>query len=134
MPLAADRNTPRREGEFVVVPVEADAKIFAGAVVCANAAGNAVPGTTATGLKCIGRAEEQADNTGGVAGDKTVRAMRGVFKYKNAGADPVGAAGLYDDCYVVDDETVAATDGTGARSRAGKVLGVEDAAVWVEIR
>lgn len=133
MPLAADRNTPRRKGEFVVIPVEADTKIYAGSIVCANAAGNAVPGSTAVGLKCIGRAEEQADNTSGVAGDITVRVMRGVFKYKNSGADPVDAAGLYGDCYIVDDETVAATDGAGTRSRAGKVLGVDTDGVWVEI-
>jgi hypothetical protein len=38
----ADRNTPERLGEVFVDPVAAATKIFAGTIVCLNAAGNAV--------------------------------------------------------------------------------------------
>lgn len=39
MPLAADRNTPMKDAELIGVSVAANAKIFAGALVVANAAG-----------------------------------------------------------------------------------------------
>ena len=34
--------------------------------------------------------------------------------------------------YIVDDETVAKTDGTATRSAAGKVVGLDSDGVWVE--
>jgi hypothetical protein len=90
-----------------------------------------VPGATAVGLKAAGRAEEYVANAG-LDGAATVRVRRGAFKWKNAVADAVAQANVLGDCYVVDDETVAKTDGTGARSKAGKVLAVESDGVWVE--
>lgn len=134
MPLGSDRNTPVRTGELLHLPVAANAKIYAGALVALNTGGYAVPGSTTTGLKAAGRAEEQADNTGGADGARWITVRRGVFKFANSGTDPVGQAHVLGDCYIVDDQTVAATDGTGTRSRAGKVLGVEADGVWVEIR
>lgn len=134
MALSKDRNTPRREGDFLVLDVAANTKIFAGALVVVNASGYAAPGSTATGLKAAGRAEEQVDNIGGAAGAKSVTVRRGVFKFKNAAADPVGIARILDTCYIVDDETVAASSGTGTRSAAGKVVGIDPDGVWVEIR
>jgi len=35
-------------------------------------------------------------------------------------------------CYIVDDETVAKTNGTNTRSAAGTVVGVESDGVWVQ--
>ena len=133
MALTADRNTPMKDGQLVVVPVAANAVIYAGALVVADANGYAAPGSTATGLTYLGRAEEQVDNTGGANGDKTVEVRRGkAFKFKNDGADPVTQASLGGVCYIVDDDTVAATDGTGTRSAAGTVVGIDSDGVWVE--
>ena len=39
MPLATDRNTPMKDGELIPVPVAANAKIYGGALVVANATG-----------------------------------------------------------------------------------------------
>ena len=133
MPLTADRNTHRREGEILVLGVAAAAKIFAGALVVANAAGYAAPGSTALGLKAVGRAEAQADNTGGANGAVTVEVRRGVFKFANQANDKVTAAHLLSDCYIVDDATVAATDASGTRSPAGIVVGVDSDGVWVAV-
>lgn len=132
--LTKDRNTPARDGVMLSLPVAADAKIYAGSLVVVNAAGYAAPGSTALNLKAVGRAEEYVDNTGGANGAKTVLVKRGIFKFENSGADPVTQAHLMGTCYVVDDQTVAATDGSGTRSAAGKVIGVEADGVWVEIR
>lgn len=133
MALAADRNTPMKDGELIAVPVATNVKIYAGALVVANSGGYAAPGSVATTLTYLGRAEEQVDNTGGANGAKTVLVRRGTaFKFKNSGADAVTQASLGKVCYVVDDETVAATNGGNTRSAAGTVLAVEADGVWVQ--
>lgn len=130
--LTGDRNTPRTSGDIDHVPVKGGRKIFAGALVCRDAAGFAVPGATATGLRAAGRAEERIDNTAGADGAVRVAVRRGVFRYANsAGADEIGAAAIGEACYVVDDQTVAKTDGGGTRSRAGIVADVDEVGVWV---
>ena len=133
MALTADRNTPLKDGELIAVPVAANAKIFAGSLVVANATGYAAPGSVATTLTYLGRAEEYIDNTGGADGAKTVQVRRNkAFKFKNHGADLIAQASLGKTCYIVDDETVAATNGANTRSAAGVVLGIETDGVWVQ--
>lgn len=131
--LTQDRNTPRAQGEIESYGVAADAVIFGGALVVLNA-GWAEPGSTATGLVAVGRAEGKADNTGGANGDTSVRVQRGIFRFNNSAAgDAIAAADIGADCYIVDDQTVAKTDGTGTRSRAGKIVNVDALGVWVAI-
>lgn len=133
MALTADRNTYMQDGELIAVPVAANAVIYGGALVVADANGYAAPGSTATTLTYLGRAEEKVDNTGGANGDKTVDVRRGkAFNFKNDGADPVTQVSLGKICYIVDDDTVAATDGAGTRSAAGTVVGIDSDGVWVE--
>jgi len=133
--LAADRNTPERDGNAVVLPVAASTKIFAGALVLVNASGNAVKGATATGLKPVGRAAELADNSAGSAGDISVRVRRGIFRFANsAAADLIDQGDIGSIAYVVDDQTVALTDGTGSRSPAGRIVDVDAQGVWIDTR
>lgn len=133
MALTEDRNTPLQDAEIIEPPVAASAVLFAGALVVANAGGYAAPGSVATTLTYLGRAEEMVDNTAGANGAKTVRVRRGkAFKWKNSGADPVTQASLGKVCYIVDDETVALTNGTATRSAAGIVVGLDADGVWVE--
>lgn len=131
MALTKDRNTTERNGDFYVFNVAANVKIYAGALVVLDA-GNAKPGVTAAGLFSVGRAEELVDNTGGAAGAKTVKVKRGVFCFENAAADLVSDANIGSPCYVVDDQTVAATHAGNTRSAAGIVRDVDDAGVWVQ--
>jgi hypothetical protein len=132
MPLTADRNTPMKDAELVPVPMAAT-KIFAGSLVVANASGYAAKGSVATTLTYLGRAEESMDNSAGNAGDKTILVRRNkAFKWKNSGADPVTQASLGKTCYIVDDETVASTNGANTRSPAGKVIQLDSDGVWVE--
>jgi hypothetical protein len=134
MALTADRNTAMKEGGLISVPVAASVKIFAGGLVAASATGYATPGAVATTLTALGRAEEYVDNSAGAAGAKTVQIRRkNAFKFKNHAADLVVQSDLGKTCYIVDDETVAKTNGTSTRSAAGIVLGVEADGVWVYI-
>lgn len=132
--LTKDRDTQERDGVILSVPVAATRKIFAGSLVAASATGYATPGATATTLTALGRAEEFKDNSSGADGDVSVLVRRGVFLFGNEGGDAVTQADIGKDCYIVDDQTVAKTDGTSTRSKAGKVLGVGSTGVWVEIR
>ncbi len=132
MALTADRNTPTKDGELIAVPVAAAKKIFAGALVAANATGFATPGAIATTLTYLGRAEEYVDNTSGADGAKSVLVRLGkAFKFKNLGADAVTQAELGKTCYITDDETVSKTNAANTKSAAGKVVGVESDGVWV---
>jgi len=133
MALTADRNTPLKDAEILVVLVAANAKIFAGAIVAANATGFATKGATATTLTYLGRADEFVDNTGGADGAKTIQIRRGkAFKFKNSAGDPVTQASLGKLCYITDDETVSATNAGGnSQSAAGKVVGIDTDGVWV---
>lgn len=134
MPLSADRDTPHRDGRDVGHPVKAATKVYAGALVCLDANGWAVPGATATTLKAVGRADAQADNSSGANGDLIVPVKRGVFRFKNSGADPIDRTYIGATAYIVDDETVAATNGVNTRSAAGKIIDLDAVGVWVEIR
>ena len=134
MALSADRNTPMKDGELISVPVAASKKIFAGALVAANATGFATPGATATTLTYLGRAEEYVDNSTGADAAKTVMVRRGkAFKFKNSAGDAVTQASLGKVCYIVDDETVSATNAGGnTQSAAGTVVGIDTDGVWVQ--
>lgn len=132
MALTSDRNTPSRTGDFRSGPVAAATTIFAGALVMRNAAGYLTRGATATGAVGVGRAERRADNSGGAAGAIQAEYRPGVFRFLNsAGGDAIALDDIGRVCFIVDDETVATTDGTGTRSRAGIVEDVDASGVWV---
>lgn len=131
--LAADRNTKQRLGDIGEYPVKASTKCYQGGIAVLNA-GYAAPGTAATGLIAIGRFEETADNTSGAAGAIKARVGKGTFLFGNSAAgDLIAQADVGADCYIVDDQTVAKTSATSTRSRAGKIVAVESAGVWVQI-
>lgn len=130
----SDRNTPYRDADLLAVPVAANAVIPAGVIVAANATGFATNGATATTLTALGRSEDAVDNTGGADGAKALVVRRNkAFKFANLAGDAVTQASLGKACYIADNQTVAATNGTNTRSVAGTVLGVEADGVWVEI-
>lgn len=133
MALTADRNTPRRNAEAFRDPVAADAVIHAGAMVMLDGDGYAVPAATATTLTPRGRAAEAV--TGGAAdGDVTVHVERGCFRWGNSSAsDEITRAHIGSPAYAVDDQTVAATDGTSTRSACGTIRDVDAEGVWVEV-
>jgi len=132
--LSADRNTPRREGDVLSGLVAASTLIYAGALVMRNADGYLVEGQTATGLVGVGRAEARVDNSSGANGDLSAAYRPGVYRFANsAGADEITIAEIGDKCFVVDDQTVAKTDGTSTRSPAGIIEDVDALGVWVRV-
>lgn len=133
MALSASRNTPERTGNVLAFPVKASTKCYQGGLAVLNA-GYAAPGTAATGLVAIGRFEAEADNSAGAAGAIKASVKTGTFKFLNSSAgDLIAQADVGADCYIVDDQTVAKTNGSSSRSRAGVIVAVDSDGVWVQL-
>lgn len=130
--LTKDRATPYRDGIEIEFPVAANSKIYAGSLVCANTSGYAVPAADTAGLRFLGVALEQADNTGGANGAKSVRLRRsGAFEFDAASITQamVGTA-----MYVVDDHTMDDAAGPVNDVRIGILVKyVADTKGWVDI-
>lgn len=135
MPQATrDIATSRREGLLRDFPVKAGARLFSGTLVCLDATGFAVRGAVSTTLQAVGRCEEGVDNTVGADGAQTVRVGQGCFRFANSTAgDLITNIDVDKPCFIVDDNTVAKTNGGATRSQAGIVRAVEASGVWVEI-
>jgi hypothetical protein len=102
-----------------------------GIVVLDQADGLMKKGITATTLIAIGRCEENVLT--GAANTRKINARSGIFGpfLNSAAADAIAADDIGKDCFIVDDEQVALTNGTNTRSRAGEVYDVTSEGVWV---
>lgn len=159
MALSGARLLPNDSGGNPVlskgyIGLAANAKVWQGAILVFDpASGFGTQGKTATGLIALGIAEapEMAmvvagqppavfsdlyDNTGGTGGGITCQYRQGVFSFLNsaAGVDLIAASNIGSDAYIVDDQTVALTDGNGTRSRLGKIVNLDtNGAVQVQV-
>lgn len=126
--LAADRNTPRATPGIRRIPVAASVTIYVGALVAVDTSGYARPARVSTTDKVVGRAMARVTN-GAVAGAVSVDVQSDEVAYygNSAAGDAITAADIGSDCYVVDDQTVAKTNGTNTRCRAGKIYNVTTA-------
>jgi len=130
-PLTSSRRTQRRTSDLFGFPVKAATTIQLGALVVL-AAGLAVPASTALNLVPVGVAKSYLDNSAGADGDQTVEVETGTFAFIN-NATSINLTHVGSPAYMVDDQTVDATDGTGTRSPVGIIMDVNDAGVWVKI-
>lgn len=128
------RNTPLVTIGTVARDLPAGGKVLAGTIACLNAAGFAVMATSALGLVADGRFEDTADNTGGADGAVKVTVRKGTFRFANSAAgDAIARTEIGKTVYLVDNQTVAKTDGGGTRSPAGKVFDVDAQGVWITL-
>lgn len=128
--LTAARNTQKRDARVLDFARANSVVCFPGAIGCLNGSGLATPGAAATTLLAVGRVVRQYTTD---AGAVRVEMERGCFKYGNsASGDAITNAEYGKQVYIVDDQTVAKTDGSSARSVAGICRGVDSDGVWVE--
>lgn len=126
--LTAARNTPQLDTTVIPstqgLPVAAATTIYAGSIVCTNAAGYAVPMTTALNLRPVGIAVRTVANAG-AAGAMVIEVFRGTF-FVNMGTagDALTIADRYNLVYGIDDNTVGKTTGGSTRSLAGILVDV----------
>lgn len=128
--LSAARNTSRRDGTLLDFARASSVTCYPGAIGCLNSSGLATPGATATTLLAVGRVKRQYTDD---AGNVRVEMERGVFKFGNSSAGDLIANTEYGkQVFIVDDQTVAKTNGGSTRSVAGICRGVDSDGVWVE--
>lgn len=127
--LAQDRKTDQLGIDplpgLLSIPVEADTIIYGGDIVATNAAGNAVPASAISALKCWGRCEVTKDNRtvahggpgplpGGTAGLVNVEVKQGVFYFANStGAAACGLTTLGQYVYSAGGAVASALDAAG---------------------
>ena len=129
MALSADRNTPMRSGDLFEGPMAASAECFAGALLVRDSSGNVKPATAAASLIPVGRCEEYALESTGVAAASNVKYRAGVFKWKNSATNTLTKANIGDTVYIEDDETVGSS--ASSTSPAGIMVDIESDGVWV---
>ena len=132
--LTSDRSTPERLPGRNFTLLAAAAKVFyAGAIVAIDTAtGYATPGATSTTLRGLGRVRRTLSSPA-TPGAVSVEYERGLFRYANSTAgDLITRADIGATAFLVDDQTVAKTNGTNTRSAAGIIRDVDDLGVWVE--
>lgn len=133
--LTADRDTLEKAAPFSSLQAEVGASSTqfykGGMVVLDQADGLLKKASTATGLIALGRCEENILT--GAGNTRKIKCRSGIFKYGNSSAaDLIAADDIGKDCFIVDDQTVALTSNSSARSRAGKVHSVDtDGGVYV---
>lgn len=129
--------------------VKGGSKIIQGGIVVIDSSGYATPATAAPGLICLGIANSRFvggqtatsgaiptagvdDNTTGANAAIRTRVLTGTFKVDNgATTDAVLITDVGNDCFLLDDHTVARTDKGNTLSRAGKIVDVDSDGVWV---
>jgi hypothetical protein len=138
MALAAAKDVPELDSAIGMEHEEglaATQVVWQGALLVIRADGRLGVASAATGLVAAGVAQESRNSTGLAAGALSCRFRSGIFLFNNSGGgDAITVANVGETVFIVDDETVALTDGTGTRSAAGRVYRVEAAGVWVVIQ
>ncbi|MXP50778.1 hypothetical protein FD733_19875 [Pantoea sp. Eser] len=120
------RNTPWRDCILTPVPVAKGEVIPEGAIVCISADGYAVNGKAGTALKYAGCAAETVNNKEGADGDCAINVRsHKAFRWDNDGS--ITQASLLERAYILDNQTVTATDGSAAASDDGKTPAKEAA-------
>jgi hypothetical protein len=105
--LAANSQKIHKVMDTIAIPVEESTKIYAGALVCTNAAGYAVPANDSAGFVFQGWARSMADNSSGADGAINVIVERGgILEVVIAGANQAVVGCI---AYATDDQTVTIT-------------------------
>lgn len=125
----ASRNTPTRNGDLIPLIVATGGQVFQGCMGAVNSTGKGVAAITATNITVVGVVDRDAGP------NEQFNARRVVAPFNNStSTDEITNADIGKDCYCVDDNTVAKTNGTNTRVRAGKVFLVDEYGVWVDFR
>lgn len=144
--LTAPRNNVTKGLDKVLftnldVMLKANAVVFQGALIMMQG-GYGKPGAAGVGWIAAGFADLSpafpsvtagaSDGAVHSGGSQFIRVKQGVGTFNNSSAgDAIAQANVNQLCYVVDDQTVALTDGAGTRSIAGVIMEVSSSGVLV---
>lgn len=130
--LSANRETDRKDGALISVPVAASKVIYKGAMCKKNSSGYLVPAADAAGLQ--GQtyvAYEKVDNSSGADGAVKCRVYRkGIFLFA---ATSITQAMVGKRMFVVDDQTFDDAAGTNGIVAGRLVEFVSTTSGWIDI-
>ena len=132
--LTADRNGfVKTSGQVQSFKVAASTTIYKGGGVAVNATGYAIPAADTAGIKTVGVAEEQVDNSSGSNGDLSVLCyVEGTFAFGGGGTAPtqadIGRTVVWEDDNLVTTAAAATNDIV-----AGKLLSIEGSDYFVQL-
>ena len=128
--LTENRETDRKDGVLLAVPVKGSTTIYKGAQCAFDANGYLVPAADTAGLKGGLVAYEKVDNSAGADGAVKCRVYRrGIFLFK---ATAITLAMVGDMMYVVDDQTFDDSVANGVM--AGRLVDYVSATEgWIDI-
>lgn len=124
--LAGHRIIKRRDGKQFAFPVADTATVYAGAMLCLDADGKAVPASATAGLtQVVGVAQYPASGGG------LVEVQHGCFAMDVKSGDAPTRVHIGTVVYAADDHTVMLTQGSAPK--AGIIMDVNDDGAWVAI-
>jgi len=129
--LTGDRITEKKEPGLKHYPVAASTKIYAGSIVAVNSSGYAVPASDTAGLRVVGVAESQADNSSGTDGAQTITVRAPIIARYAASSITQAMVGQV--MYVVDDQTFDDAPGTNGVKAGRLVEFISTTEGWIEI-
>lgn len=103
-------------------PMKAATLVRAGMIACLQG-GLVVEGVEADDLTTLGAANETVDNSSGANGDLSIDVSREKFGFYNDGS--IDQTHIGQTVYVVDANTLSASDNASARSAAGKLFALQ---------
>ena len=125
-------DTPKRSGNAFQFGVATKTIIYAGTIVALNVSGYIVPASDTAGLKVVGIAKADVDNSNGENGVVNVDVECGVFRFNNSATKPLSQTDWNSKAFIEDDNTVAKASANSVC--AGVVVGVDDVGVWVDTK
>lgn len=140
MTAATSNVDTARYGEDAVIrklfalPVAASTHIYQGTIVALNASGYLVPASADPSLFVVGVAQEEIDNNPGSNGDLDCKVERGAFAFVNSSSTAaVSSADVGRVAFALDDQTISRTNTSGTLPACGKVIGIQDSKVVIEV-
>ena len=125
-----DRKTSVKRGSLHYHELAADAVVYTGTLVGADANGYAET-ADAGSAAVLGLATETLSNLNGANGDLGVNVERVRVYLENDGTNPVLQEHVGQQAVVVDNQTVGAPGGAGAN--AGRIESVDANGVWIDL-
>lgn len=122
---AATKDRPQRAQVILAggppMNVAASTKIYGGTLMANNGSGAAIPAVDTAARPVVGVCLQQADNSGGAAGDKKVSPQLGIFEFDHSGLTENDRG---KNVFVSDDQTVTNAATATNDQKVGTLMGL----------
>lgn len=134
--LSADTERNKRAVHKMVqdeIGAAANAVWYQGSIIMNNASGYGIVGADTASCTALGVATNSGDNTGGSAGDLTIKYAYGHQEQFAISGSEIAIADIGKTCVIVDDNTVGDAAAQTNDVQLGIVRAIESSKAWVEV-